>query len=66
MRERRIWPITLTVSECARALHVNRDTIYDGIRFDGLPLYRKGVRKFLLTSDVVDWIRRTWKREAVS
>ena len=66
MRERRIWPITLTVSECAKALHVDRNAIYDGIRFDGLPLYRKGVRKFLLTSDVVDWIRRTWKREAVS
>jgi hypothetical protein len=65
MRERRLWPITLTVSECARALHIERRAIYDGIRLDGLPLYRKGVRKFLLTADVVEWIRRTFKREYV-
>jgi hypothetical protein len=64
-RERRLWPITLTVSECARALHIERGAIYDGIRLDGLPLYRKGVRKFLLTADVVEWIRRTFKREYV-
>jgi excisionase family DNA binding protein len=65
MRERRLWPITLTVSECAKALHVHRREIYAGIRLDGLPLYRKGVRKFLLTADVVEWIRKTWKREFV-
>ena len=65
MRERRLWPLTLTVSECASALHVERRVLYDGIKFDGLPLYRKGVRRFLLTADVVDWIRATWKREAV-
>jgi excisionase family DNA binding protein len=66
MRERRLWPITLTVSECAKALHVHRRRIYDGIRFEGLALYRDGVRKFLLTADVVEWIRKTWKREDVS
>ena len=66
MRERRLWPITLTVSEAASALHVHRREIYSGIKLDGLPLYRKGVRKFLLTSDLVEWVRATFKREDVS
>lgn len=65
MRERRLFPIAMTVSECAAQLHVHRRVIYAGIRLDGLPLYTKGVRKFLLTADVVAWIRATWKRECL-
>ena len=64
MRERRLWPITLTINEAAKALHVHRREIYDGIKLNGLPLYRKGVRKFVLTADLIEWIRRTWKRES--
>jgi excisionase family DNA binding protein len=62
MRERRLWPITLTISEAAKVLHVHRRELYDAIN-NGLPLYRKGVRKFLLTADLVDWIRAHWRRE---
>jgi hypothetical protein len=34
MRERRLWPITLTISEAASALHVHRREIYDGIKLN--------------------------------
>ncbi len=63
---RNVWPITLTVSEAAKALHVDRHAIYDAVRFDGLALYRKGVRKFVLTSDLIEWVKQTWKPEDVT
>jgi excisionase family DNA binding protein len=64
-RERRLWPITLTIAEAANALGVDRHAIYDGVKFDGLALYRRGVRRFLLTADLVEWVRATWNREQV-
>lgn len=62
-RERRLWPLTLTISEAAAALHLQRRELYDAIRLDGLPLYRKGVRKFVLVADLVEWVRERWPRE---
>ena len=65
MRERRLWPITLTISEAASALHLHRRDIYAAAKLDGLPIYRKGVRKFCLTADLTEWVRAIFKREAV-
>ena len=66
MRERRLYPIAMTVSECAEQLHLERKVIYEAIRTEGLPIYRRGVRRYLLTDDILHWIRRTWKREDMS
>ena len=63
MRERRLWPILLSVSECASALGVDRHEIYDAVAGGALPLYRHGTKRRLLTADVVEWIRQTSKQE---
>lgn len=34
--------LTLTVSECAQALHLGRNTVYDLIRSGDLPAFRVG------------------------
>lgn len=62
MRERRLWPILLSVSECASALGIERREIYAAVASGDLPMYRHGTKRRLLTADVVDWIRNTWKR----
>lgn len=63
MRERRLWPILLSISECAAALGIERREIYAAISSGALPLYRHGTKRRVLTADVVTWIRQTWKRE---
>jgi excisionase family DNA binding protein len=59
MRERRLWPILLSISECSACLNVERREIYAAIASRALPLYRHGTKRRVLTADVVDWIRRT-------
>jgi excisionase family DNA binding protein len=66
MRERRLYPLAMTISECAEQLHCERKVLYAACRNEGLPIYRRGVRRYLLTDDVLRWIKRTWKREDMS
>jgi excisionase family DNA binding protein len=65
-RERRLYPLAMTIAECAEQLHLERKVLYRACREEGLPIYRRGVRRYLLTDDVLHWIRRTWKREDMS
>lgn len=64
-RTRSLYPLAMSVSECAEQLHCERKVLYRAIRDEGLPIYRRGVRRYLLTEDVLLWIRSTWKREDV-
>ena len=66
MRKRRLYPLAMTISECAEQLHLERKVIYTATKYEGLPIYRRGVRRYILTDDVLRWIRRTWKREDMS
>lgn len=64
-RTRSLYPVAMSVSECAEQLHCERKVIYEACRHEGLPIYRRGVRRYLLTKDVLLWIRSTWKREDI-
>ncbi len=57
----RLWPIALSVSEVADALGVHRRIVYQMIAA-GLPLYKIGVRKKLLVTDVIAAIPQFFKR----
>lgn len=61
-RERRLYPLMLSVAECAAVIGVERRTVYQMID-NGLPLYRIGVKRKILVADLVDFIRQTFKRE---
>ncbi len=58
----RLWPIMLSVSELAAAMHVDRRVVYAMVE-GGLPLYRIGVKKRVLVSDVLDFIPLHFKRD---
>lgn len=63
MSERKLWPIMLSISEAATAIGVERRTVYQMIA-SGMPVYRIGVKKRILTADFVEAIRATFKRES--
>jgi hypothetical protein len=54
---RKLYPLMLSVSECAEQFRCDRKVIYQMTRA-GLPLYRLGVRRFVLTDDVIQWVRQ--------
>jgi len=58
----RIFPIMLSVSELAAAMHVDRRVVYLMIG-NGLPLYKIGVKKRLLVADVLKFIPLHFKRD---
>jgi hypothetical protein len=60
-RERKIFPIALTVAELSAATGWHRSVIYQWLAA-GLPRYRVGVRKVLLVADVVEFIRENCER----
>ncbi len=62
MSERRLWPIMLSVSDAAAAIQVERRVVYEMIA-NGMPVYKIGVKKRILTADFVEAIRATFKRE---
>jgi len=62
MRETRLWPIWLSVSELGRALGLERKVIYEWIRLGGLPVYKIGTKRKILIEDVVAFIRANLKR----
>lgn len=62
MRDRRLWPVMLSVAECASAIGAERRVIYQMIK-NGMPVYRIGVKRRILTADFVEAIRLTFKRE---
>lgn len=63
MRQRRLFPIALTVSELADSLGIDRNVIYSAIKSKELAIFRRGVRRLIIVADAVQWIRETWKRE---
>lgn len=63
MRERRLWPLMLSVADAASAINVERRVIYQMIA-NGLPVYRIGVKRRILTADFVEAIRQTFKQES--
>lgn len=63
-RARQLWPIMLSVSELAAAMKCDRRVVYAMIR-SGLPLYRIGVKRRVLVSDVLDFIPLHFTREGV-
>jgi excisionase family DNA binding protein len=56
MREQRLWPIWLSISEASRALGIQRTVLYSWVR-QGMPIYKCGVRRKVLTEDLVRFIR---------
>lgn len=61
---RKLWPIMLSVSELADAMHVDRRVVYAMIA-GGLPLYKIGVKRRVLVSDVLEFIPLHFKRDGV-
>lgn len=59
---RKLYPLMLSVSECAEQFRCDRKVVYQMIRA-GLPLYRLGVRRFVLTDDLILFIRTHLKQE---
>lgn len=55
--------IMLNIAQTADALGVERKTVYQMIQ-NGLPLYRIGVKRKILIADLIDYIRKNFKREA--
>jgi excisionase family DNA binding protein len=56
MREQRLWPIWLSISEASRSLGIDRKILYAWVR-QGMPVYKCGVRRKVLTEDLVKFIR---------
>ena len=61
MREKRLWPIMLSVSEASRALGLDRKLLYAWIS-DGLPLYQIGVKRKFFVEDLVAYMRTHLKQ----
>lgn len=62
-RQRRpIMPLAMPVKLVAESLGIDRNVVYAAVRNKELTVYCKGVRRLILTIDVIDWIR-TWKTE---
>ena len=61
-RASRLWPIMLSVSDLAAAMHVDRRVVYEMVA-SGLPVYRIGVKKRVLVSDVLAFIPLHFKRD---
>lgn len=59
---RPLFPIAWTALALADSLGVHRRVILDALRTGELIAHRIGVRRFILTEDVVKWIRnhRKW------
>jgi len=64
MRERRnaIFPIALSPAKLAECLGIRVDVIADAIKQDLLPVYRQGVKRRVLVTDAIEWVRNTWER----
>lgn len=62
-RQRRpIMPVAMNVALIAESIGIRRADVYAAIKAGELgPVYRKGVRRLILTSDVIAWIR-TWSK----
>jgi excisionase family DNA binding protein len=61
-RARTLWPIFLSVSELADAMHVDRRTVYAMVDA-GLPIYRIGVKRRMLVTDVIDFVPKFFKQD---
>lgn len=60
-----VWPIFLTVRNCARLFHVSPVTVLNWVKENDLPAIKAGSRWYISVSDLNDWVRaRTtdWSR----
>lgn len=55
-----LWPIMLSVSELADAMHCDRRHVYSMIA-NGLPLRKFGVKRRILVADAIEHIREHFK-----
>jgi hypothetical protein len=62
VREFLLFPVAMSPAACAEALQIHRRKIDRAIRFEGLPVYQNGSERRVLVQDLVDWVRRTWKK----
>ena len=64
MRERRnaIFPIALSPAKLAECLGIRAEVVADAIKNDLLPVYRQGVKRRVLVTDAIKWVRNTWER----
>jgi predicted site-specific integrase-resolvase len=60
MRERRLWPTWQSISEWSRSLGIERKILYEWHR-QGMPIYRVGTKRKVLTEDIVRFIRANLK-----
>jgi excisionase family DNA binding protein len=58
-----LWPvIAISVSRLAGALGIHRREIYEAIKDERLPAYRRGTHVRILVADAIEWVRNTWER----
>lgn len=56
MREQRIWPLWLSISEASRSLGIERKVLYQWHR-QGMPIFKVGTKRKVLVEDIVRFIR---------
>jgi excisionase family DNA binding protein len=62
-RREELWPvIAVSTARLAESLGISRSEIYEAIKDDLLPCYRKGVKRRILIVDAIEWVRNTWER----
>jgi len=61
-REELFPVIAVSVARLAESLGISRAEIYEAIKNDWLPCYRKGVKRRVLIVDAIEWVRNTWER----
>ncbi|MGC1327619.1 MAG: helix-turn-helix domain-containing protein [Xanthobacteraceae bacterium] len=59
---RPLFPICLTTAELSTALRIERRVVYEALKAGELTAYRKGLRRVILVTDAIAWIKQTWKR----
>lgn len=57
-RQRRpLFPPAFTVKSLADALHIDRGVVYCALRTGDLIAFKVGSRNFILTENIVEWIK---------
>ena len=55
-----LFPVAMSPARAADALGIRAAEMSDAIVLGDVPVYQKGARRFVLTEDLVRWVRETW------
>ena len=62
-RRMRLLPLALSPKNTARFLGVSAEIVYAAGRAGEFPIYKIGVKRFILVEDTLRWVRRTFTVE---